>query len=166
VVKEMAERKWMDGVLFPRRQREDFSDEYDSIASKVAKEWLLENGYEAYSYSKVRLALLGLDLIGDSLNGYLGESIDNIRKFDRALHKLGKEAKVMFSRDYTYFGIGPDFIAKKINGVFFVDAIVNQAKPKKYSATSYKIAEEYGFKTMVLKLDAKVKVGEVSLTEL
>jgi hypothetical protein len=40
---------------------------------------------------------------------------------------------------------------------------VNQAEPKKFIKDSYKIAEENGFKTMVLNLDIEIKIGEISL---
>lgn len=156
----------MDSVLLPRRQRDDFNDEYDSISGKVAVQWLVGNNCIAYSFSKVWLALVGLISLEDSLNGFFGEKLRNMMEYKEALKKFSKEAKIEFFRDYAYFGIGPDFVVKKNHEVFFVSAIVNQAKPKKYSATSYKIAEEYGFKTMFLKLDVEIKVGEISLTEL
>lgn len=56
MVNEVAEIKEVDEVLsyikraFPKIHREDFNDEYDSIAFKIAREWLLENGYEAYDF--------------------------------------------------------------------------------------------------------------------
>ncbi len=129
MVKQVAdERKWIDSILLPRRHREDFNDEYDSIASKVAKEWLADNNYELCSIEKIIMEF-GL-------------------------------------RTPVDFGIGPDLIVKKNNEVFFVQRQVNQAKPKNYSKTSLKIAKEHGFRTMTIKLDVEIKVGEISLTEI
>jgi len=185
----MAERKWMDSVLLPRRQREDFNDEYDSIASKVAREWLLENEYEVYDFvwdilykvTDLRLRTKArkkgrkyatsekgreaLQKTREFLIELFGDRLEDLVEYEKAIRKLSKDAKIGLVRHYAYFGIGPDFVVKKNHKVFFVDAIVNQAKPKKHSAASYKIAEEHGFKTMVLKLDVGIKVGEINLTE-
>jgi len=153
MVKEMAERKWMDSILLPRMQIDDFSIEYDSIAAKVVKEWLLENEYEVYTYL-------------DILIGFFGDNLEDLEEYKKAIKRLSKDAKIGSFRYYAYFGIVPDFIVRKNRKVFFVDAIVNQAKPKKYSAASYKIAEEHGFKTMFIKLDVGIKVGEINRTEI
>jgi hypothetical protein len=161
----MSERKWMDSVLLPRRQRKDFNDEYDSIASKVVKDWLVDNNYTAYSFSKIWLALVGLVSLDDSVDDFLGEQLGDMVQYKEALLRFSKAIGIQF-RDYRHLGIAPDFVVKKDHEVFFVDAIVIQAKPKKYSAASCRIAEEYGFKTMALKLDVRIKAGEIGLTEL
>jgi hypothetical protein len=169
MVKKMAERKWMGSILLPRRQREDFSDEYDSISSKVAKEWLIDNSYEVYSFRKVITELELRTFVlkdRDSLVGFFGERLENVIAYDEALRKLSREAKVGLMRDYAYFGLGPDLIVKKDHEMFFVDVIVNQAKPKKYSSASFKIARQHGFRTMCLKLDVEIKIGETSLIEI
>ena len=87
-------------------------------------------------------------------------------EYEKVIKKLSKYAKVGLVRYYAYFGIGPDFVVKKGREVFFIDTMVNQAKPKKHTKTSYKIAEEHGFKIMVLTLDVKIRVGKVNLVEL
>ena len=165
MVKEMAERKWMDSVLLPRRQREDFNDEYDSISRKVAKEWLVSNNYVVYSFRKVWLALAGLNSLEDSLDGFFGEKLSNIMEYKEAIKGFSKGKKIELFRNYAYFGIGPDFVVKINNEIMLIDVIVKQAKPKKYSEASYQIAEQYGFRTLVLKLDVEIKVGEINLTE-
>ena len=162
MVKEMAERKWMDSVLLPRRQREDFNDEYDSISRKVAKEWLLENGYEVYDFIWNILSPLTSE---EFLIKLFGDKLEDLVKYEKAIRKLSKDAKVGLIRNYVYFGIGSDFVVKKNQAVYFVAAIVNQAEPKKFIKDSYRIAKEHGFKTMVLKLDVGIKVGEINLIE-
>jgi predicted GIY-YIG superfamily endonuclease len=189
MVKEMAERKWMDSVLLPRRQRDDFNDEYDSIVSKVAKDWLIENGYEVYDFvwdilwkltdlrlrtkarekgAKYATSERGLKLLKEKQEFFVrlfGDDLENAMEYEQAIRQLSKDAKIGLARDYTRFGICPDFIVKKNHDVFFVDAIANQAETKKYSSVSYRIAEEHGFKTMCLMLDVRFKVGEINLTE-
>jgi hypothetical protein len=186
----MSERKWMDSVLLPRRQREDFNDEYTSISRKVAKEWLLENGYEIYDFiwyflGKVTDLMLrikarkrgrkyatsegGLQVLQEEdkfLTMLFGDRLEALMEYEKAIRKLSKDANVGLLSNYRYFGIGSDFVVKKNNEGYFVDVVVNQAEPKKFSKTSYQIAKEHGFKTMVLKLDVEIKVGEINLTEI
>jgi hypothetical protein len=166
MVKGMAERKWIDSILLPRRRREDFNDEYDSISLKVAKRLLIDNNYKVYSFDKVWLALAGLPVLEDSLNGLFGKKLSNMIKYKEALKELSKEVGIEFFRDYAYFGIGPDLVAKIDNEIMLIDVIVKQAKPKKYSKESYKIARKHGFKAMALMLDVEFKVGEVNLSEI
>jgi len=178
MVKAMAERKWMDSLLLPRTQREDYNDEYDSIASKVAKEWLLENGYVVYDFiwdflDKVTDLRFHTDTRGkgrkytpserrlqviqekkEFLTLLFGDRLEDLIEYDKAIRKLSKDAKVGLVRYYAYFGIGSDFVVKKNHEVCFLDVIVNQAEPKELIKDSYRIAKEHGFKTMVLKLDA------------
>ena len=187
----MAEIKEIVDVLsyikrkFPKKQREDFNDEYNLIGSKVAREWLLVENYEIYTFrqimskvtnlrvrpqaikrgSKYATTDRGLEILRktrDFLNIFFGEKLKDIIKYEKAIRKLEKKGLV---RDYVYFGIGPDFVVKKNHEIFFVVAEVNQAKPKKYSGESLKIAKELGFRTMALTLDVEIKVGEISLLE-
>jgi hypothetical protein len=166
MVNGMAERKWLDSFLLPRKKREDFNDEYYSIAKKVVKDWLTENEYEVQSFSKTYLALRGLDTIQGTCAELFGEKLDDYRTFDWQLRKFAKEKKIELSRDYDYFGIGPDFVVKKNREVKFVQYIINQAEPKKYSNESLFLAKKYGFQTIILKLDVDVKVGNVVLAEI
>ena len=78
----------------------------------MAKQWLVDNGYELYSFGKFVLDF-GL-------------------------------------RTPVDFGIGPDFIARKNNEVFFIQCVSNQARLKKYSQESLKIAKEHCIRTMAI----------------
>lgn len=179
----MFERKWMDYTYSPRWHREDFNDEYNSIASKVAREWLLENKYEIYSFKEIirkirkvtdirykdlalkrfrkhaksEIFLEHMKKTEEFLIGIFEEKFARAREYYKAIRKL---------RDEVKFEVGSDFIVKKDHEVFFVVTEVYQAEPKKYHEASCKIAKKHGFKTMALKLDVGIRVGEVSLTEL
>jgi len=179
-------RNSIDSELLPS-QRFDFNDEYNSIASKVAKGWLLENGYEVYNfiwdflgkvtdlrfrikarkkgrkYAKSERGLQVLQEEKEFLTRLFGDRLEDLMEYEKAIRKLIENAEVWLVRYNTYFGIGSDFVVKKNHEVYFVDVRVNQAEPKKFSKNSYRIAKEHGFKTMVLKLDVEVKVDEISL---
>lgn len=187
---KMLGRNSLDSELLPN-QRFDFNAEYNSIASKVAKGWLLENGYEVYDffwdflgkvtdlrfrikarkkgrkYATSERDLQVLQEEDEFLTLLFGDRLEDLMKYEKAIRKLSEDTDVgLDSRSYTYFGMGSDFVVKKNNEAYFVDVVVNQAEPKKFSKTSYQIAKEHGFKTMVLKIDVRIKIGEVSLIEL
>lgn len=173
----MDERKWMDAILLPRRQRDDFNDEFDTITSKVAKDWLIENGYEVYNFvwdilwkiTELRIASKRRpELLGKTKEYFInifGNRLENLVEYEKAIRQLGKDAKIRQKTDYTYFGICPDFVIKKKNDIYFLDVIANQANPKKYNKTSYEIAKQCNFVTMVLKIDVEINVRDISLRE-
>jgi len=182
-------RNSIDSEILPT-QRFDFNDEYNSFASKIAKGWLLENGYEVYNFiydflgkvtdlrfrikarkkgRKYATSERGVQFLQEEkefLTMLFGDRLEDLIEYEKAIRKLIENEKLWLVRYNTYFGIGSDFVVKKNNEVYFVDVIVNQAEPKKFSKNSYKIARELGFKTKVLKLDIEIKVGEINLTEI
>jgi len=179
----------LDSELLPS-QRFDFNEECNSLASKVAKGWLLENGYDVYNFiwdflgkvTDLRFRIKarkkgrkyvtsegGLQFLQEEkefLTMLFGDRLEDLMEYEKAIRKLIETEKAWLVRYNTYFGIGSDFVVNKNHEVYFVDVRVNQAEPKKFSKNSYRIAKEHGFKIMVLKVDIEIKVGEITLTEI
>lgn len=169
------------------RYKINLSNEYGSIGEKVAKKWLKENGYKVYSYEVIGWKLSELRLVERrmrrrrkqeyvekdkailqraeaDLRELFGENLEDIKKFDEAIRKLAKdEAQTRLARKYRRVGIGPDFVVKKEGNVFLVEVKVNESQPKKYQKESLKIAQEYGFRTYVLRLSVGIRIEESSI---
>lgn len=166
----------------------DLSNEYGSIGEKVAKKWLQENGYEVYSFQEIIWKITDIRIRKKSkakyatsekgreflrrteefLGDIFGERLEDMKKYDKAIRKLAREkAEIRLARDYRRVGIGPDFIVKKDGDIVFVEVKVNQSQPKKHQRTSFKIAKEHGFKTMILRLNVQIHIQkDIQLTEL
>jgi len=142
---------------------EDFNNEYASIGKKVAKKWLEENGCEVYQFERI----IWYQTRGKSLDDIFGDTLKDFIKYYEAIQEFAeKEEKRRLERHYRNVDIGPDFIAKKDEKLFFINVNVNQAEQKKHKVTSSMIAKEHGFRTMVLRINVQVNVQkDIQLTE-
>ena len=141
--------------MVTRNSVEDFDNEYASIGKKVAKKWLEENGCEVYPFKKIIWFQTRKKSIGD----IFGDTLKNFIKYYEAIQEFAeKEEKRRLERHYRNVDIGPDFIAKKDDNLFFINVNVNQAEQKKYKVTSSMIAKEHGFRTMVLRINVQVNI--------
>lgn len=140
----------------------DLHYEYDSIAYKVAKDWLLENGYKVYDFLWHILS----PFTSESLSTIFGEKLEDLNEYINTIKNLLKDVEEYgYSRHRTNSGRYPNFLVKKNNLLYFVYIILNQTKPKKYVKQSNQIALEHGFRTFVLNFDVTIGIGEINLIE-
>lgn len=163
----------------------NLSQEYGSIGEKVAIERLKQDGYEVYRFQDImwhldsfrhvkkveskltsEKARENLQRLEKFIEGFFGERLEDIEAFVKAIRKLAKEElETRLARHYSRLGIAPDFIVKKNNDLFFVEVKVNQSEPKKYQRASFQIAQNLGFKTIIVRLNVQIRYSGIQLTE-